>query len=477
MNDNYKKGASYVHYVLHPSYVLRQWRTVSELVNWVTGEEYELTQAQVQEIIPFTDPRGAPVSDFGPDGARTLARELLDDEAMIPATEAKPNKPRTCELNRPLERVHWELTGLCNLSCEHCYNADYNRADADWLNASKAEKTVQEMDSLNVVRVQISGGEPLLSPHLELVLNQLASHRLHVDGVFTNGLKLDQEWARRLKNYPWEYEVIVSLDGLAKGHDQLRGKGSYASAWQAVELMAGENPAVTINTMVLSSNQSEITELMKRITEIPNLKRWRLGVPNIQGRFRDSHLHLAVSFPELREVYANVLREYLDGGHVARFALELGDFFHSDLLEEGFVEYQSSDSPCSYAAGLMTLKPDGQLQLCPSLDDLSFGHAKDGLFDAWEAAWNHSLKTFRVNDLSGCQSCRYLSLCGGGCRANARDLSGNLWGRDPRACFAMEWYEENLTLLPESAQDSFRSLLRIGGDHPYRDVSIGDRNA
>jgi MoaA/NifB/PqqE/SkfB family radical SAM enzyme len=57
--------------------------------------------------------------------------------------------------------VDFDLTNECNLTCEYCcYDAGRAIRDHNTLTLEEIKNTLAELDSLNVLRVSLGGGEP-----------------------------------------------------------------------------------------------------------------------------------------------------------------------------------------------------------------------------------------------------------------------------------------------------------------------------
>ncbi|HWQ63658.1 MAG TPA: radical SAM protein [Methanospirillum sp.] len=66
---------------------------------------------------------------------------------------------------RPI--IFWNLTGRCNLSCQHCYNSSGPDLEADTeLSTKEALSFIDDCAELSVPVILFSGGEPLLRPDL-----------------------------------------------------------------------------------------------------------------------------------------------------------------------------------------------------------------------------------------------------------------------------------------------------------------------
>jgi MoaA/NifB/PqqE/SkfB family radical SAM enzyme len=113
--------------------------------------------------------------------------------------------------------------------------------------------------------VAFEGGEPLLRRDLVDILAFSRSLPLHTS-LITNGTLLE---SRIDEIAPYINGVIyVSLDGLEKTHDAVRGvKGSFRKALAGIAAASGKCP-VTINTTVMAENVDEIESLVVLAKEL-----------------------------------------------------------------------------------------------------------------------------------------------------------------------------------------------------------------
>lgn len=113
--------------------------------------------------------------------------------------------------------------------------------------------------------VSFLGGEPLLHPEcLDLVASALENAgRVSIS---TNGLLLTEEMARWFAGRA--VELQISLDGPDAGsHDAIRGKGTFAKTWRAIEMMAEAGGAgqLTIATTLNRAVVGRVRELVARL--------------------------------------------------------------------------------------------------------------------------------------------------------------------------------------------------------------------
>jgi hypothetical protein len=107
-----------------------------------------------------------------------------------------------------------EITTNCQLKCPGCYrgldksgcyrfNEDLNelKSQVDWF-----------VKNRNVQTISISGGEPLLYPHLEELVKHISSRKLYIK-IYTNGLLLKESLLRRLGDLGVT-EFIIHIDSM-----------------------------------------------------------------------------------------------------------------------------------------------------------------------------------------------------------------------------------------------------------------------
>jgi MoaA/NifB/PqqE/SkfB family radical SAM enzyme len=124
-----------------------------------------------------------------------------------------------------------------------------------------AEKEIlRKIYNAGICGVAFEGGEPLLRKDLDELLAFSYSLPLHTS-LITNGTLLK---SRIDEIAPYINGVVyVSLDGLEKTHDQIRGvSGCFKKAVEGI-IAAEKQVPVTINTTIMAENAHEIIDLVK----------------------------------------------------------------------------------------------------------------------------------------------------------------------------------------------------------------------
>ena len=155
-----------------------------------------------------------------------------------------------------------KLTYNCNLKCKMC--PFWKRPSQD-SNLQQEKAILKQIYNSGACGVAFEGGEPLLRRDLIEILAFSRSLPLHTS-LITNGTLL----ASKIDQIsPYINGVVyVSLDGLKKTHDSIRGvDGCFEKALKGIDA-ATEKVPLTINTTIMSENIDEIESLVHLSKEL-----------------------------------------------------------------------------------------------------------------------------------------------------------------------------------------------------------------
>lgn len=367
------------------------------LYNYAIDERYELDQESFEFITYFT-------------GRNTL-------ETIIKETGADPEESQTlltflkgencledlfnpcAPIKFPIEPAHspslrylqMHITDRCNLNCRHCYLGEKDQKD---LSIALIRKALDEF-SPNGMKLLITGGEALIHPHVWEVLDIASTYPIRLE-LLSNGLLLSEDVCKKLQGLI--HSVQISLDGLKKGHEALRGKGTFEKTIKGVR-NASKYLDVSIATMIHSHNLEEFPDLERVISQL-HPREWILDIPSPAGNATDDLI------PPLDEA-AEIFRKYGYGTGV----------------HEGDQDYSCGSHICS-------IDVQGGISKCGFFTD-PVGRIRDEpLKDLWKKV---VLRYTPKTGFLSCRSCRVVEECRGGCRYRAQ-AQGDLYGRDPFMC-------------------------------------------
>lgn len=121
--------------------------------------------------------------------------------------------------------IAWQLNLACNLDCLHCCE-ESGRNLPDEMTKTQALDLCRQIVELKIPYVAISGGEPLLCPHLFDVCEFIRDNNITLK-IETNGELICEQTAAKLAKLKLR-SVQISLDGATpKTHERLRVGGDW----------------------------------------------------------------------------------------------------------------------------------------------------------------------------------------------------------------------------------------------------------
>lgn len=282
-----------------------------------------------------------------------------------------------------LRYLELQITDKCNLKCRHCYVGASRNIE---IPLEQLKSVLDEFESMQGLRLLITGGEPLLHSRFSDFNSMLPDYGCRKI-LFTNGLLLENSDMKSLN----VDEIQFSVDGMESGHDAIRGAGTFRKVMNKIETAIASGLAVSAATMVHKENMSELEDLQKLVLDL-GIKDWTVDIPCQEGNLK-SNKALLIS-PE-------------EGGR---------------FLEYGFGKGLHGSAE-GYGCGLhlAAVNADGQVCKCSFYRESPMGHIKDGLAAAWK-----NIEPVRLSALEcRARDCKYIEECRGGCRYRASTLNGS----------------------------------------------------
>jgi len=324
--------------------------------------------------------------------------------------------------------VSWLITDQCNMRCTHCYPDSSPEKIVSELDENHHIKIIDILANCGIKYVIISGGEPLLIPHLKKLIQNITAHNMTVS-VCTNGSLVTQKIAKELKEAGLS-RVSISIDGVDEGiHDELRAqRGAYRKAIEGIKHFSNAGVSVFVDYTATKINSIEISNLQRKVKEMGavglKIKRF---VP--LGRGKKNSESLTLSIKEMKKL--------------------LEDFFPYDIsfcnlhdpaansyyrVIHNYDNYNprsiSQRLGCVAALGWFSIQTSGDVTPCPLLNVPIGKILDDNLVRVFSDSSVVKSILDRDNREGTCGICNERYQCGG-CRAHAYALSGNYLAEDP----------------------------------------------
>ena len=316
--------------------------------------------------------------------------------------------------------IQWHITDQCNQTCRHCYRGAARSEPSDALIARVLDQ-IQEISRQvpqQKTRVQITGGEPVMSPHLFSAIEELAGWGIG-SRILSNGTLIDSVRATRLKAAGCAI-VQVSLEGTPRTHDRIRGNGSFAAAERGIRALKAAGLSVTLAMTLSQETVADVPFILEYAERYAD----RIGFHRLVPCGRGAGQQI-LSSKQLEEVY-KVILNFQKSKPKIEIPLRdpLWNIFRSS--------HCSHITGCSAGYAGLCIDVNGCVYPCRRVP-ISLGNVMDcDLHDLWCGDVMDSLRD--RNALQGrCGACSLRWKCGG-CRGVALAVNGHLLAEDPQ-CF------------------------------------------
>lgn len=219
----------------------------------------------------------------------------------------------SCILDVPLNRTQTdrpvdlclEITTSCNFACQNCFSNSERGARGRDLAIDRALDVIKAHQN-QIIRLCITGGEPLMHPDIEAVL-EAPSQLKECGCVLTTNGSMRQDLDELITANQWL--TAVSLHGRKDAHEAYTRSDSFNLTTRRIEALA-RRALVHIYTVVHDGLSGDDVEWLFRFRDQTRTQFLRFMVPRAHGRFQ----------PLRNEALLTCIKERLD----ARSGLKLG---------------------------------------------------------------------------------------------------------------------------------------------------------
>ncbi len=297
----------------------------------------------------------------------------------------------------------FKMTNYCNSDCEYCPHA-INRVPREEKFSMPKDivmRTIDEAAELGVDAVSISGGEPLLRPDIEEIIERMVEKRI-TPVLLTNGLLLDEKWDK-LGQAGLRY-VIISVDSVDPVIYKKQRGVEFSRAEKGIEAaikMREKYPGVEIHVsaVLTKDNQEDFLLLLAYMNE----RGIKVQISPYHKREDDKDDYSIVEYEKISALVDRLLQMKKEGYLIANsvgFLKHLPDFFcKGKVLPDNFI--------CKSGYTSLTIDTFMNVKPCwsyvyPPVGNLS----ENSLKEIWQS---EKLDYFRHKMLcSDCEGCWYL---------------------------------------------------------------------
>lgn len=281
-----------------------------------------------------------------------------------------------------LNTAYFHVTQQCNLACEYCYNK-INIGKKDGLQTSLIFDILMRLKSVGVSNIVFTGGEPLLRPDIEKVLEFAKQLEFHTE-LLTNGTLL----SNHLEIIDLADCIIISLDTFNDLHNVRIGL--------------------------------DIISLINVLKSIDINSRKKISLRTVLSKYNRN------SWEEVK-IFANENNYYfILTLYIPNNLSDCSNMLPVSELVSGCGEMNFSGSFCGATYRIIAIDSNGDVYSCQSLV-MSEYKITNILSTNWfkeltkSNITNHFMQ-LNVNKFDHCKVCDVKYICGGGCRAIAKKV-------------------------------------------------------
>lgn len=359
-------------------------------------------------------------------------------------------------LNRVnIRMMYLVLTDKCNLRCSYCFlepntPSNFRRINMNIPTVRQAILFYSSMRKFQTVDIgeqqeeiiHLYGGEPLINfkgviAAVETIRylqgkKELPKHLQIV--IITNGTLITPLVARFLSDN--NISVGISLDGprIANIHRKYsKGKESFDDALRGYNILVKNKVKTGISCTITPELLDNLDLFIDFISNLDscdgvsfNILNYNLGVSTDIDYYNKTALFIIKAFEQLRKI----------------------GIYEERMLRKitAFINHQILPFDCGANGEQIAIGPSGQVSVChdclrcrnyliTNVWNVNFDPCQNPIVKEW------SMRS--PLNMSQCLSCPALGICGGGCPANIKTITGSIWNVDKRICphslYSLEW--------------------------------------
>jgi radical SAM protein with 4Fe4S-binding SPASM domain len=325
----------------------------------------------------------------------------------------------------------WEVTRSCELACVHCRAEAIHRRHPDELTLEEGKRLIDHVQAMGTPLIIFTGGDPLQRDDLEDLIRHAKQIGLRAGTIPATTYRLTRERMISLKDAGVD-QLALSIDGVnEEKHDAFRQvPGSFAKAMQGAAWARELEIPLQINTVLGAWNFNDYDELAALVESL-GIVFWDVFflVPTGRGTTLKSCSadQFEILFEKLEAISRRVpyVVKITEGQHYRRYLAE------QKKEANGHKPLHMPKVAVNAGRGFCFVDHVGEV--CPSgFLPIPCGYVRSqSVADIYR---NHPTFTGLrdTSRLEGkCRRCKHRDVCGGGSRARAFGLTGNLYAPEP----------------------------------------------
>jgi radical SAM protein with 4Fe4S-binding SPASM domain len=282
------------------------------------------------------------------------------------------------------KRAIIETEYTCNLRCKSCtlWHEDYRikRDEKEKLSREKLEIAYKNLSHSGVKNITYIGGEPFLKDYIFDTASDAKRYGL-ITSVVTNGTLLDDKKINRIMNEDLFENIIFSIDGDKKTHNEIRGvDNAYQLAYQNAKRISyikarlkRRRPKILIYITVSKLNYKFVKKAIKEITKInPNRIRIQLASSITDDIIKQTNDELSLNAIRTHSYINNISLSESEIRYLRDKIREIKNEFSVKIETEKII--MEKNDLCHFINKDMVITPSGKILICPMLNEINIGN-------------------------------------------------------------------------------------------------------
>lgn len=293
-----------------------------------------------------------------------------------------------------------ELTNRCNFRCVHCYETVERDSQKEVLSTERLIQIIDELISMGMISVFLTGGEAMLRPDFDYVYKYLREHGV-LTSILSNGSTVTEEKCALFRQY-MPRMIDVSIYGATEEtYAKVTGRmDMFKKVMSGLGLLKKYNIPFQLKTVLLSVNKYEL-DAMREIAK-------QFGVPfkfftsirpyNDGNRNPIDYMLTADEIIQLEKEDAAIIEYYKDKA-IKRV--------YSELAER---QKNQCTYLCRIARNSFFISFDGILNGCVRSRRSGFDLKTHSLAEGWSYLYQTFVEPKKSKPFS-CAKCKIMNYC------------------------------------------------------------------
>jgi selenobiotic family peptide radical SAM maturase len=316
--------------------------------------------------------------------------------------------------------LQWHITNACELHCKHCYD----RSRRSLLTLKQGLVIIKQLSNFcsnkNVKgHICFTGGNPFLHKSFLEIYTEAAKNGFSTSilGNPVSRNKLKEIVSVQMPGY---YQV--SLEGLKKYNDRIRGRGHFAKTLDFLKVLKNMDISSAVMLTLNEYNINQVIPLAEKLKKFT--AHFTFNRLSRTGEGKNMYL-------PSRSAYKKFLSDYITLSLKNRILGYKDNLLNAALARKGFGVFEGcTGHGCGATFNFVALLPDGEVHACrkfPSLIGNIFKKDLTSIYNSKKA------QKYRRGSLE-CGRCQLRPVCGG-CMAVSHSYGRNIFTQKDPHCF------------------------------------------